>query len=118
MIIDGVNPTTKDLIECTFELLKINLERFKLEWMEHVKALRKAAEKDRSKDRASKHAGDKENEKKRPKDRPSKHAGDSKDRPSKHAGDSKDRASRQAGEKNTPERPAVKARGVGRRKKE
>ena len=75
MIIDGVNPTTKDLIECTFERLKMSLENFKLEWMEHVKARRKASEKDRSKDRPSKHAGDKENEKKRPKDRPSKHAG-------------------------------------------
>ena len=60
MIIDGVNPTTKDLIECTFERLKMSLESFKLEWMKHVKARRKASEKDRSKDRPSKHDPDKD----------------------------------------------------------
>ena len=105
MIIDGVNPTTKDLIECTFERLNMSLESFKLEWMEHVKARRKASEKDRSKDRPSKHAGDskdraskhdpdkdKVREKDRPKDRASKHD-PNKDK-SREKGRPKERASK------------------------
>ena len=74
MIIDGLNPTTKDLIECTFERLDISLDNLKLEWTEHVKARRKASEKARPKDRASKHDPDQDKvrEKDRPKDRASK----------------------------------------------
>ena len=73
MIIDGVNPTTKDLIECTFKRISSSLDSFKIKWKEHAKAREKAREKARPKDRASKYdpGKDKSREKGRPKDRPS-----------------------------------------------
>jgi hypothetical protein len=90
MIIDGVNPTTKDLIECTFDRLKNSLESFKIEWTEHVKARRKASkkenEKKRRKDRASKHDSEKD------KGRASKH--DSEKDKAREKGRSKGRASK------------------------
>ena len=90
-----INPTTKALIECTYERMNISLDCFKEKWKGHVKAREKARSSkhagDKDKERKSKHAGDSKN-------RASKHAGDSKYRDSKHAGDSKYRASKHAGD--------------------